>query len=450
MNKKLLLVGLTSGLFLASCGASTSALSKKVHFKNIVSKNSEVELLSNQVEEGFNYLSSIKAKTTYTDYYFNSVDEKEKKVEIEELDTDFFKNGYIHNGSYETKVEGTTFEKNSFTYKTAITDDTIYYLEEDSDGVIPSYSKSKIDTESGETKEAHLNMVHRMLGTGVIPLYDLFGNNTTTNSFSFERSVVGKISNKKIGAYYEYKNTYVFNEKGSESQSYSQIESGYCYMEAKLDGDVYKVSKFEQKEQLIGNIYDGNHLTSGGHGSSYIKLDDYEVLSETETSIKLKYNKGMSDFTESSELSSLVTNFPTWFINDASVKVSVYLPVIDPETKEITNVIGQGNEFIYPLSVSEDLHSFEAALTNADSNYLIKFTVVAEIKTYDEEGSSEYYYFDDVVEPTNGASYGETVVDDVKYYKGSANKVYNFSVKLAFDAEAEEGEELTVAEFNIA
>ena len=219
-------------------------------------------------------------------------------------------------------------------------------------------------------------------------------------------------------------------------------------MEAELVGDVYQICKLEQKDQIVGNYYDGSSLSRSRGG--LILLDKYEVLSEIDTSYEIKYSKKSSDLTESSELSSLVSGFPTWFISKASIKAKAYTPVIDPETKEVVDVESARSLTVNPLHVSSDLHSFDTSMTNADVNYFFQFTINAEVVAFDAEGNEDRYSFSGVVDLDNGSSYGETVVKEAKYYKGTANKLYNFSVKLSFDEEAEIDKKLSVAEFKIA
>ena len=448
MNKKLLVVGLSSALLLASCSGSASAVGKKVNFKEIVSKNNEIELLGSQVLEGLLNVNSLKIKRTAKDYFFNSKDVKEQSVEEVTQSIQFFTNGYVNSASAKVEENGSTFENVSFTYKEAVTEDAFYFLNESSKQIIPSYGRKMIEKESGESKETILNGYHRELGEKVLPLDVLFGHSSDTYAFDYDRSVVGRFSDKKIGAYYEYKYTHVFNTEIPNSESHTQVESGYTYMEAELVGDVYQICKLERKDQIVGNYYDGS--SSSRDRGGLIILDKYEVLSEIDTSYEIKYNKKSSDLTESSELSDLVSKFPTWFISKASIKAKAYTPVIDPETKKVVDVESARSLTVNPLHVSSDLHSFDTSMTNADANYFFQFTINAEIVAFDAEGNQKRYSFSHVVDLDNGSSYGETVVNEAKYYKGTANKLYNFSVKLSFDATAEAGKELSVAEFKVA
>lgn len=449
MNKKLLLVGLFSSLALAGCGASAKAVSKKVNFKNIVSIDNERELLSNQVEEGFSFLKSLDIKITYTNYRYNSAETKEKRVDTEKQKAEFFSNGFICEGSGKTEINGSTFENFTFSNKTAVTDDTMYFVEVDNQSTSPYYSRDVFGSEPGKTKESYLISDRHDAALSVVDLYDLFHDYSDTSAMSYERSVVGRISDTKIGAYHEYKKNYAINEQGSDSATYTEVESGYEYMEAKLVGDVYQISKYEVKQQRVGNVYRATDRSRGSYGSDYIKLNKYEVLSEVKASIKFEYAKSMSDYAESSELKDVVANFPKWYVSGADLTVVVYRPTYDEETNEITGVSRVASQTLYPLSYSDDMHSFSCALTNADPNYLYQFEIWVKVTFYDEEGDYTNYYFSDIVDPANGASYVK-VVEEENYYKGESGKLYNFSVKVAFDAEAEEGEEVSVAEFKLA
>lgn len=448
MNKKLLLVGLFSGLTLAGCGASAKAVSKKVNFKNIVTKDDERVLLCNQVEEGFSFLKSLDITFTHTNYYYNSAETKEKRVDTEKQKAEFFSNGYICEGSSKVEINGSTFENDSFSYKTAVTDDTMYLVEVDNDYASPYYSKDVFGSDPGKTKESRLINDRHSAAHSVVNLNDLFDDYFDTNPMSYERSVVGRISDTKIGAYHEYKRNYAINEQGSDSATYTEIESYYEYMEAKLVGDVYQISKYEIKQQRVGNVYRASDRSRDSYGSDYIKLNKYEILSEAKTSFKFEYAESMSDYEESSELKDVVANFPKWYVSGADLTVVVYRPTFDEESKEITGVSRVGSETLYPLSYSDDMHSFSCALTNADPNYLYQFEIWVKVTFYDEEHYTNYY-FSDIVDPANGTSYVK-VVDEENYYKGESGKLYNFSVKVAFDAEAEEGEEVSVTEFKLA
>ena len=450
MNKKLLLVGLFSSLALAGCGASAKAVSKKVNFKTIVTRDNERELLSNQVAEGFSFLKSLDITLSYTDYCYNSAETKEKSVGTQKQKAEFFSNGYICEGSSKVERNGSIFEDYSFTNKTALTNDTMYFVEEDSHSTSPYYSRDVFGSEPGKTKENRLISDRRDAGWSVVDFEDLFSDYDDTNPMSYERSIVGRISDKKIGAYYEFKRIYSINEQGSDSATYTQVESGYQYMEAKLVGDVYQISKYEIKQQCVGNVYRAYDRSRGSYGSDYIKLNKYQILSEDKASFKFEYAESMSDYEESAELKDVITNFPKWYVSGADLTVVVYRPTYDEETNEITGVSRVSSETLYPLSYSDDMHSFSCALTNADPNYLYQFEIWAMVTFYGgEEGDYSSYFFNDTVDLANGSSYVK-VVDEENYYKGEFGKLYNFSVKIAFDAEAEEGEEVSVAEFKLA
>lgn len=451
MNKKLLLVGLPAMMLLASCSGSSlggiNPVSKQVDFKDIVTKSSELTLLRDQVVEGFNYLSSFKTNGTMYMKRFDATGVSQKLLEEADMGVEFFSNGYVSNQNYKEKYNDSTLDAGTSSTKTAVTDKGVYTVEEYSDSVFNYVYREDFDSEKGENKQSQLLNQRKAIGQVMLGINSFFGQKNRNSNFEYVHSVVGKISDTKIGGYYEEKHTTVFNVDPSDAPTYTQTESYYSYMEAELVGDVYQITTFESKSQLTGNIYGNVDRES----ISYVKLNEYEVLEETNTTYEIKYNKDMSAFTESSDLKTLATNFPSWALTEAKVVADVYLPVINPETKEIVDVDPVGSYEFEAIKCGDDMHSFVSSMTNCDPTYLVRFSVVGEAKVYNEEkGLFESKLFGEDVDLTNGDSYVGATIDDVKYYKGNINKVYNFSVKLAYDKEAEKGKEFSVTEFKIA
>lgn len=434
MNKKVLILGLSSVMLLASCGGNSVnlVLRKDINFNpnSIISNTNEISLIKEQVKQGFNLLKNVKVTDREVFHNYDSANHEEVGTQEYVNKVEFFSNGSIQSSDKTIKHNNSVISKITTNNKEAIANDFKFNSTTGTDRAFPNLDKTPL---SGTSKELALYTTRRDCGNEYFGVDGFF---PTTQGY---HSIVARLNNTKIAAYNETKVVDVLNPDGSNEPTYTQITSGYNYLEANLKGDSYIISKIEVVSQKVGNF--------SGNKDNYIKLNGFHKLSESSTRFEYSYNNEQSNYKDSADLNKFVSNFPAWSTSTGTLTVSTYSPIKD-ETGKIIGVTSVSPSTIGAYSIAHnDLHGFDVKLNGASPKYLYTFGVSATVKDYNN--GTWYYTPTTPLNLTEGLT--PTYIDQstgVSYYSLNAlGKIYTFNVGLAYDATAEK---VTVPTFTVA